>query len=331
MRKVVPMDTLQSTLQSEQLPLFPLPGARGAKRPVPYVAGPLTRKSSLSAGMGAFYDHMQRQGFSDHTVQAFTADLRLLGKHGGLNTPLGRFGQRDLDDFLNWMVEYRGVPCSPKTYGRRVTTLKVFFGWLHESGVLDRDPAVAIPHYHIITPLPRFLFDDQVTQLLHATEAWMTTDPQPDARAHLLVSLLLATGIKKGECVAIALGDIDRSHAHAPALFIRYANPRLRHKERRLVLPPAILPVLERYLADYTPRARLFECTPRNLEYVLAEAGRRARLPMMVSFEMLRWTCAVRDFRDGMEERQLRDKLGLSPISWRETAERLRKLAAAAR
>jgi integrase/recombinase XerD len=325
------MTTLSLPVSNDQLPLLVVPGQRGSRRPVPYPAGPLTRQSSLSSAMGAFYDHMQRQGFSDHTVQAFIADLRLLGKYAGLDTPIGRFGQRSLEDFLNWMVEYRGVPCSPKTYGRRVTTLKVFFGWLHETKILDRNPAVAIPHQRIVVPLPRILFDDQVAQLLAATEAWMTSDPQPDARAHLLVSLLLATGIKKGECVAIALSDLDRSRAHAPALFIRYASPRYRHKERRLPLPPAIVPALERYLADYRPRVRLFECTPRNLEYVLAEAGRRARLPLMVSFEMLRWTCAVRDFRDGMDERQLRDKLGLSPVSWHDTAERLRRLAALAR
>lgn len=331
MRKTVPMTTLSVSVSGSQLPLLVVPGQPGPKRPVPHPTGPLSRASSLSSAMGAFYDHMQRQGFSNHTVQAFIADLRLLGKYVGLDTPVGRFGQRNLEDFLNWMIEYRGVPCSPKTYARRVTTLKVFFGWLHESGVLERDPAVNIPHFHIVVPLPHILFDDQVTQLLNATEAWMTSDPQPDARAHLLVSLLLATGIKKGECVAIALSDIDRSRSHAPALFIRYANPRYRHKERRLTLPPAITPALDRYLADYRPRTRLFECTPRNLEYVLAEAGRRAHLPVMVSFEMLRWTCAVRDFRDGMDDRELCHKLGLSPVTWRETAERLRRLAATAR
>jgi site-specific recombinase XerD len=314
-------------IRAEQLALFPQRGVHGEKELAPFAGSPLTVESSLSAAVGAFYDHMRRKGFSDHTVRAFIADLRLLGRYNGLNVPIGRFGNRDLDDFLTWMVEFRGVPCSPKTYGRRVTTLKVFFGWLHEIGVLDHDPAAAIPHNRVVTPLPRFLFDYLVQQLLSATNAWMMTDMQPDARPHLLVNLLLETGIKKGECMAIALTDIDRSNPHAPVLYIRYQAPRYRHKERKLALAADLMPTLDRYLAAYTPRQQLFECTPRNLEYVLAEASRRARLPVAASFEMLRWTCAVRDYQRGMDEARLRDKLGLSQISWHETVGKLKKLA----
>lgn len=312
-----------SQVNAEQLPLFPQGVARRQEDPPPIYYAPLTPASSIGAAMSVFSDHMRRSGFSDHTVKAFIADLRLLGKHSGLNLSVGRLGNRDLNDFLTWMVEHRGVPCSPKSYGRRVTTLKVFFGWLCETAVLRHDPAAAIPHNRVTTTLPRFLSDDQVDLLLRATYDWMMAD----ARPHLLVSLLLETGIKKGECVAISLDDIDRSDPHAPVLFIRHQNPRYRHKERNLPLPAALVPALDQYLAAYVPRKRLFECTARNLEYVLAEASRRSGLPMTVSFEMLRWTCAVRDFRSRMDERRLRDKLGLSHISWRETVEKLRALA----
>ena len=47
-----------------------------------------------------------------------------------------------------------------------------------------------------------------------------------------------------------------------------------------------------------------------------------------VSFEGLRWTAAVRDYRTGMPAERLRLKMGLSEISWRETLERIRLLAA---
>ncbi len=315
----------QAQARVDQLPLFHQTGTRQEDLRHT-VCAPLTPTSSLDVAIGAFCDYMRRKGFSDHTVKAFIADLRLLGKHSGLNVPVGRLGNRDLNDFLTWMVEHRGVPCSPKSYGRRVTTLKVFFGWLYENAVLSHDPAAAIPHNRIVTLLPRFLSDDQVEQLLSATYDWMVSDTHPDARPHLLVSLLLETGIKKGECMAIALDDIDRLDPHAPVLFIRYQNPRYRHKERKLPLPHALMSTLDHYLAAYVPRERLFECTARNLEYVLAEASERSQLQTTVSFEMLRWTCAVRDFRSRMDERRLRDKLGLSHISWRETVEKLRRL-----
>jgi integrase/recombinase XerD len=136
----------------------------------------------------------------------------------------------------------------------------------------------------------------------------------------------LQTGIKKAECVGIALRDIDRS-GNEPSILIRYSNPRMQHKERKLAFAPELLPVLDRYLDKYQPKENLFECTPRNLEYVLADLSEMAGLPNQVSFEMLRWTSALRDFRDGMEHDHLRKKMGLSKITWRETVEKLAKIA----
>jgi site-specific recombinase XerD len=316
----------QRPIRAKQLPLFPQKGVRGEKRPVVTETNPLDSTSSLGTTIGAFHDHMLRQGFSENTIKAFLADLRLLGKHSGLNAVVGEFGTRELNDFLTWMLHYRGVPCSPKTYARRVTTLKVFFGWLHETNVLDRDPAAAILHNHVITPMPQILHDDQVDQLLSAAEETMMGEPS-DPRPSLLINLLLQTGIKKGECTSIALNDIDRSNRQAPALYIRYKNPRMHHKERKLALAPSLMRVLDRYLATYQPGRRLFECTARNLEYVLHDTAQLAGLKDGVSFEMLRWTCAVRDFRDGADQERLRKKLGLSKISWYETVEKLKKLA----
>ena len=66
--------------------------------------------------------------------------------------------------------------------------------------------------------------------------------------------------------------------------------------------------------------------TARNLEYILADIGEAAGIPQKISFEMLRWTSAVRDMRDGQDETFVRDKLGLSPISWQETRAKLKRL-----
>jgi site-specific recombinase XerD len=316
----------QPLLRAEQLPLFPQKGARGEKGPVVAETATLHSGSSLGAAIGAFHDHMLRQGFSENTIKAFQADLRLLGKHNGLNVPIAEFGTRELNDFLTWMLHYRGVSCSPKTYARRVTTLKVFFSWLQEIKVLSQDPAAPIHHNRVVTPMPQILHDDQIDQLLSATRALMLGE-HSDPRPHLLISLLLQTGIKKGECVGIALNDIDRSNSNAPAVYIRYKNPRMHHKERKLVLSPDLLPTLDRYLAAYQPRQNLFECTARNLEYVLRDAAQLANLKNGVSFEMLRWTCAVQDYGSGMDPTRLRKKLGLSQITWYETVEKLKKLA----
>lgn len=289
----------------------------------------LTAQSSLAEAREGFRQHMLRQGFAENTIKAFLGDLRILGKYVGDNKSIAEISTGDLNDFLTYLLERRGKPCSPKSYARRITTLKVFFGWLAESDVLPSDPAAALVHRQTTTPLPRILYDDQVERLLSVTRDLLWA-PQPDARPYLLIRLLLQTGIKKSECMGIELQHLDLSNPLAPVLYIRYANPRMAHKERKLALSPQLVPVLQQYLRQYQPEVRLFECTARNLEYVLHRAAELADIPAGVSFEQLRWTATVRDYRRGVPEGQLRHKLGLSLIRWREVLEQIKKLAAPA-
>jgi site-specific recombinase XerD len=312
-------------MADSQVPLFPQRGAKGQYGPPVTQIKSVDSNSSLATAASAYYDHMVRQGFSEHTIKAFSGDLRLLQKYFGGSMLISKLGTKDLNDFLSWLLHYRGVPCSPKSYARRITTLKNFFGWLMSIRAIPYDPAAAIVHTRVKAPLPLYLTDEQVEKLLDAAEKKLNGD-KPDPRPYLLAHLILQTGIKKAECVGIALRDIDRSGSE-PTILIRYSNPRMQHKERKLVFAPELLPVLDQYLAKYQPQEYLFECTPRNLEYVLADLSEMAGLSNQVSFEMLRWTSALRDYRDGMDHDRLRKKMGLSKITWRETAEKLAKIA----
>ena len=108
-----------------QRELFP---GRSDEEPINSRGAVLTREASLQAALGTFDRHMQDEGFSINTVKAFASDIRLLGRYLGIGTPIGEIGTKNLNDFLHWLTHERGVPCSPKSYARRVTTLKVFFG-----------------------------------------------------------------------------------------------------------------------------------------------------------------------------------------------------------
>jgi integrase/recombinase XerD len=220
------------------------------------------------------------------------------------------------------------VPCSPKTLERRITTLKVFFGWLAEEEVLPRDVAAPLIHHAVSAPLPTVLTDAQLEALMAVTKSLRhgKEDRKPDVRPHLLFTLILHTGIKKGECVNIDLNHIDLTRSERPALWVRYKQANRRHKERRIVLPTWWPGVLQAYLDQYQPKQSLFPWSARNLEYVLTAIAKQAEVPRL-TFEMLRWTCAVRDFAEGMEPNDLRHKLGLSEISWYEVEVKLALLA----
>ena len=276
--------------------------------------------------MSAFETHMEHEGFSTNTIKAFLSDLGILTEFVGIGTAVDRISTQKLNQFVTWLLDGRGVSCSSKSLARRVTTLKVFFGWLTESDVLARDPSAPVIHRPVSTPLPDVLGDEEVARIAAVTEE-MRQAESPDARPRLLVDLLLATGIKKGECTRIVLNHIDRSEPGAPVLWIRYANPQRRHKERKLDLPPEWLDVLDEYVEQYQIQERLFPCTARNLEYVLEHIAEEAGIERGVSFEMLRWTSALRDYQSDMAESRQRQKLGITTITWRGVKQKLAELA----
>lgn len=317
---------MQDSPSAEQLPLFPQRGVRGEySAPLSQIPD-LTSGSSLKSAVSGFDAHMVRENFTENTREAFHSDLRLLMRYLGGSASVGEVTTKQLQNFLTWLLKDRGVPCSPKSYARRVTTLKRFFAWLTEAGVIAGDPAAPILHKPASTPLPDILYDDQVEALLSTTRALMEDADRPDARPHLLVCLLLETGVKKGECARIVLNHIDRSDPSGPVLYVRYDDSRMREKERKLAMSSELVSVLDRYLDQYAPQADLFECTARNLEYVLNAAAEQAGIDD-ISFEMMRWTSAVRGYRAGMDPDDLRQKLGLSPITWVESLRKIEILA----
>lgn len=319
--------------RAQQLPLFPT-----GKIPQDASGSPATQDiresgetlhigSSLDEATEAFHRQMRLKGFTKHTINSFSGDLSLLSRYLGANRSVGSISTRDLKSFLGYLRFERGKPCSPKSYARRLTTLKVFFQWLAESEIIASDPAAPIAHEEVSSPLPQILFDDEVERLVEAGQQ-LRMAAKPDTRPLLLFQLLLRTGIKKGECMAIRLSDIDLSDKNAGILQVRYDSPRHRYKERRLSLGAGFALWLNEYRAQYHPQIHLFECTPRNLEYVLRDLAFRAGVSTPVSFETLRMTCAVRDYQRGMDSENLRRKLGLSRISWEETSKKIARLAA---
>lgn len=290
----------------------------------------LTPDASLQAAISAYEEHMQEQGFAANTIKAFLSDLRLLSQYLGAGQPVGEIGLKNLNAFLDWMLHDRGVPCSPKTYSRRVTTLKVFFNWLQEAGVLTDNPAAAVIQLSVTSPLPTVPTPAEIEMALAVTEAIRLGEDRskPDARPHLTLTLVLDTAVKKGEAMTIVPNHIDRDNPDKPMLHIRYANPRMRYKERKVPLRPEWLDVLDEYLAQYEPPDTLFTCTARNLEYIMSDVAEAAGLEKgLLSFENLRWASALRDLQSKVEPDDIRQKLGLSKITWRETKKKLEKLA----
>ena len=130
------------------------------------LAPPLRADSVLSNAISSFDEYMVRKGFSENTIKAFRNDLKITQDFLGDETRLHQIRTQDLHDFLDWLQHGRGKPCSAKSLARRITTIKVFFGWVHGIGVIGTDPAEPILQQPAKTPLPTILTDGDVNDLL---------------------------------------------------------------------------------------------------------------------------------------------------------------------
>jgi site-specific recombinase XerD len=286
----------------------------------------LTPRTGLNPAINAWEYFLYDQGRSRNTVKAFLSDVKMLAEAMPPDTTLGSITTNNLNDFLHWLEHDRGVPCSPKSLARRVTALKSFFRWLQKGGVLVVDPAEKVIQHSVLSPVPEVLDEVEIEAALLAADRYRRR-PKPDARPYTLLALLLATGIKKSECLGIHLNHVDKEAPEGPVIFIRYASPANRYKERKLQLTEDWLPAYDEYLAQYNPVDRLFPWSQRRLEYLLEDIGKDAGLSKHLSFDMCRWTCALQDYLNNIEPEKIRQKLGISKIQWREIHLKLRTLA----
>lgn len=286
----------------------------------------ITPQTGLIPALNVWEMYLNDQGRSLNTIKAFLSDVRLLTQVLPPDTTLGAITTNNLNDFLHWLEHERGIPCSPKSLARRVTAVKSFFRWLHRGGAISVDPAEKVVQHSVLSPLPEVLTDAEIEAVLLAADRYRR-QPRPDARPYALLALLLATGIKKSECLGIHLNHVEVDAPEGPIIFIRYASPSNRYKERNLSLPEDWIPAYDEYLNQYNPVDRLFPWSPRRLEYLLEDIGKDAGLPKHLSFDMCRWTCALQDYLNNVESEKIRQKLGISKIQWREIHLKLRQLA----
>jgi len=286
----------------------------------------LTERTLLQPAIQAWKFYLKDQGRSPYTVKAFIADLNLLDTFLPADKTIGEINLKDLQNFTDWLENDRGVPCSPKSLSRRVTSVKSFFRWLQNGGVVLVDPADKLVQRSVSSPLPTVLTHPEVKSALKTAESFREAQ-DPDARPYTLLKLLLETAIKKGECRNIGLNHLSVEDPENAYVFIRYTNPRYRYKERKIPVSKDWIDSFNEYVSQYQPEERLFPWTARRLEYILEDITEAAGFEKRISFDMCRWTSVLTDLIEGVEPDKIRQKLGVSKIQFREVRRKLRKLA----
>lgn len=282
----------------------------------------IDQHSSIPSALKIWEIYLRDQNRSDFTIKAFQGDIRLLQKFLPPDVEIGQITTNDLTRFVDWMKNGRGqgIPCSPKSLSRRVTSVKSFFRWLSTNGRIYSDPADTLLQQSVVSPLPEVLNDREIDIALKTAQSF-----PDDSRPNVLFKLLLETGIKKSECL-----NLKKSHLFLGEgenyIFVRYPDQKDRNKERKIQVSDEWVTAYQEYLNQYHPEEEIFPWSPRRLEYILEDISKAANLDKHISFSMCRWNSALIDLRRGMEKDAIRQKLGVSKIQWREISNKLSQL-----
>jgi integrase/recombinase XerD len=283
--------------------------------------------TTLAMTLLAWQESLRKAALSTYTIKNYTVDIKLLASHLDATQSVGQITTADLNGFLHWLQYQRPVPCSAKTLDRRITTIKSYFRWLTPAAGLSENPAEAVLNVSVRSPLPTVLTVTQVRQVCNAARL-LATGRKPDLRPYALISLVLETGLRKGEVARLEHSHLNLSDASDYYFYVRYADKRHRHKERKFALSPEWVATYHEYHNAYPNTDLVFPWSIRRLEYLLADVAKLVDLPDGLSFDTLRWTAALQDFRAQLDSEQQRRKLGLSKIQWVEIRRKLAQLAA---
>src|SRR6266700_720779 len=118
----------------------------------------------------------------------------------------------------------------------------------------------------------------------------------------------------------------DLSNKYAPELWVKHTGKKVK-KDRKLKLPPEIVPVFNDYVKQYGITEVLFPYTPRFIEMLLAATAKRAGVQKKVTAGILRDTFVVRSLKRGEGIEGVLKKIGLNETTWEDAKEKYGKLA----
>jgi site-specific recombinase XerD len=274
---------------------------------------PPTSDCTVLKTLPAYHTYLRSGEYSKYTPDDFTSDV----KKFGLFVKDKRLSEIRTVDIQQWIGELKKV-MTEKSVSRKISAITNYFLWLATEKVLAVNPAASIRYLRVTSPLPDILFESECQKLLTAA----SNDP----RTYVLVLLLLETGIKKEEVFELTVTNFDLSNKYAPELWVKHTGKKVK-KDRKLKLPPEIVPVFLDYVGRYKVTDILFPYTPRFIEMLLSDTAKKAGVRKKVTAGILRDTFVVRSLKRGEGIEGVLKKIGLSETTWEDAKEKYVKLA----
>jgi integrase/recombinase XerD len=257
------------------------------------------------------------RGLSDNYQLSTRASLELFAKWAVEEKRMGAWSEvraEDIGEFLGWRKRGGAAAATIKLHA---VALRVFFRFLVQRKMLERDPTEFLGVPKIERYLPETLSAPEIAKLLSAAGGKTPLE----LRDRAMVELLYASGLRVGELCGARLENLDLDKG-----FIRVVGKG--NKQRLVPVGSGARKALVRYLEAGRPdlvgkktggevflSVRGRKLTNQRIWQILGHLAKRAGLSKEVHPHMLRHSFATHLLEGGADLRIIQELLGHADIS----------------
>lgn len=264
-----------------------------------------------------FIASLRRGGYSPRTIAAYQFDLSkfIMFIEELCNNDCSNIYIQsiDRDDLRSWVDSCIAAGNTPRTVGRKVATIKSFFGHLVKEGFFEDNPALFIVIPKARKKLPSSLSQDEILQLLAAPDV-----ESPDFfRDRAILAMMYGTGLRVSELISLKMSSIQLD-----SRTVRLEGKGA--KDRILPLPESVHSVVLEYFSyretespdTVSPKDWAFitrqgkQMTVRMIQYMVQKYGRAAGISSHVHPHLIRHSIASHLVEEGCHIEAVRQTLG---------------------
>lgn len=256
-----------------------------------------------------------QKNYSNLTILNYGKDLKLFNIFiSDLNIKdLKKVDYKIIREYLSYLY---GKNYSKKTIARHISALRSFYRYLIKEKIITSNPMNLVSNPKQDKKLPKFLYYDQVEELLSIPDI---TTPL-GLRDKTILEILYSTGIRVSELVNIKLKDIDLNERTIKILGKG-------NKERYVLYGSVLEKLLEGYLnesrsilnkknSDYLLlNNQGNKITSRGIELIINKIAKESSLDFNISPHTLRHTFATHLLDNGADLKSVQELLGHESLS----------------
>lgn len=161
----------------------------------------------MQKGIDGFLDYLRyERNRSENTVESYRRDLEAFECYFSTLDSELTFATVDTDIVRDWMEYMLEQGNRATSVARRLSALKTYYRYLLARGYVEHDPAHIVYRPKTDRPLPQFVREEQMDQLLDHTEWGDTYEAQLE---RTIVLMFYETGMRLSELTSLNDSSVD--------------------------------------------------------------------------------------------------------------------------